>query len=113
LGSSRDWSSDVCSSDLIFQICSFVCLSHDGRTSMINRFARTAEETVPTGMYIRRAKRGSTDAALLIGTGKDLLEAVSVHILQQRYGYSFTSNFPTLLGQVFVALGLATPLDLV
>lgn len=62
--------------------------------------------------YIRRAKRGADDAALVTGTGKDLLEAVAAHILQQRYGgYSSTSNFPTLLGQVFVSLGLATPQD--
>jgi Abortive infection C-terminus len=62
--------------------------------------------------YIRRAKQGSDDAALVTGTGKDLLEAVAAHILQQRYGsYSPTSNFPTLLGQVFVALGLATPME--
>jgi hypothetical protein len=64
--------------------------------------------------YIRRAKQGSGDAALVSGTGKDLLEAVAAHILQQRYGsYSPTSNFPTLLGQVFVALGLATPMEAV
>ena len=62
--------------------------------------------------YIRRAKRGADDAALVTGTGKDLLEAVAAHILQQRYGgYSPTSNFPTLLGQVFGELGLATPQD--
>ena len=62
--------------------------------------------------YVRRAKRGSSDAALLAGTSKDLLEAVAAHILQQRYGaYPQTSNFPTLLGQVFVALGLATPME--
>lgn len=62
--------------------------------------------------YVRRAKKGSTDAALVTGTGKDLLEAVAAHILQQRYGsYSHQSNFPTLLGQVFVALNLATTAD--
>jgi Abortive infection C-terminus len=62
--------------------------------------------------YVRRAKRGAADAALVTGTGKDLLEAVAAHVLQQRYGsYAATSNFPTLLGQVFVALGLATPQD--
>jgi hypothetical protein len=59
--------------------------------------------------YVRRAKRGVQDAALLAGTGKDLLEAVAAHILEQRYGeYSTTANFPTLLGRVFVDLGLAT-----
>lgn len=62
--------------------------------------------------YVRRAKRGSNDAALVTGTGKDLLEATAGHILQQRYGsYSAQSNFPTLLGQVFVSLELATPAD--
>jgi hypothetical protein len=60
--------------------------------------------------YARRARRGSEDAALLIGTGKDLLEAVAAHILFERYGsYPQHANFPTLLGQTFVALGLATP----
>lgn len=64
--------------------------------------------------YIHRAKRGADDAALVTGTGKDLLEAVAAHILQQRFGtYSTTSNFQTLLGQVFVTLGLATPQDAV
>lgn len=59
--------------------------------------------------YIRRAKRGATDAALLVGTGKDLLEAVCGHIMQERVGYVPTTNFPTLLGQLFVEVGLATP----
>ena len=60
--------------------------------------------------YVRRAKKGSADAALVTGTGKDLLEAVAAHILKQRYGnYSQTSNFPTLLGQTFSDLGLSTP----
>jgi len=60
--------------------------------------------------YIRRAKRGVEDAALQIGTGKDLVEAVAAHVVQQKFGaYSPQSNFPTLLGQAFVALGLATP----
>ena len=60
--------------------------------------------------YVRRAKKGSTDAALVTGTGKDLLEAVAAHIIQDRYGnYSPTSNFPTLLGQAFSVLKLSTP----
>jgi hypothetical protein len=64
--------------------------------------------------YVRRAKRGVHDAALITGTGKDLLEAVAAHILEQRYGgYSTTSNFPTLLGRVFIELGLATPQETV
>lgn len=59
--------------------------------------------------YVRRAKRGSMDAALLVGTGKDLLEATAAHILMELYNnYSKQSNFPTLLGQSFLALGLST-----
>jgi hypothetical protein len=60
--------------------------------------------------YVRRAKRGADDAALVTGTGKDLLEATAAHILRERFGtYSSGANFPTLLGQAFVELGLATP----
>ncbi len=60
--------------------------------------------------YVRRARRGSEDAALLVGTGKDLLEAASAHIISERYGqYPEQSNFPTLLGQAFVAVGMTTP----
>jgi hypothetical protein len=60
--------------------------------------------------YVRRAQRGSEDAALLVGTGKDLLEATAAHVITQKYGqYSEQSNFPTLLGQAFTALNLATP----
>jgi Abortive infection C-terminus len=57
--------------------------------------------------YVRRARRGALDAALITGTGKDLVEAVAAHVLIQRYGtYSHNDNFPTLLGQAFVATGL-------
>jgi hypothetical protein len=57
--------------------------------------------------YVRRARRGVLDAALITGTGKDLVEAVAAHVLDQRFGsYSQSANFPTLLGQAFVALGL-------
>jgi hypothetical protein len=60
--------------------------------------------------YIRRAKRGADDAALFTGTGKDLLEATAAHVVQTKWGsYSHHDNFPTLLGQAFTALSLATP----
>ncbi len=69
-----------------------------------------AEVTSALKAYVRRANRGVMDAALVIGTGKDLLEATAAHILVERTGgYPTTSNFPTLLGQAFVNLGLATP----
>jgi hypothetical protein len=62
--------------------------------------------------YIRRAQRGIKDAALITGTGKDLLEAVAAHVLQEHYGsYVVRDNFPTLLGQAFVTMGLATSQD--
>lgn len=59
--------------------------------------------------YVRRARRGSEDAALLVGTAKDLLEATAAHVMQERYGaYPQQANLPTLLGQAFIALGLVT-----
>jgi hypothetical protein len=60
--------------------------------------------------YVRRAQRGSEDAALLVGTGKDLLEATAAHVINERFGqYPQHAHFPTILGQAFTALGLATP----
>jgi hypothetical protein len=62
--------------------------------------------------YVRRASRGASDAALVVGTGKDVLEAAAAYVLVSRYGtYCERANFPTLLGQAFAALGLATPQD--
>jgi hypothetical protein len=60
--------------------------------------------------YVRRAKRGAEDAALLAGTSKDLLEATAAHILVERNGtYPQGANFEGLLGMAFVSMGLATP----
>ncbi|HUX90165.1 MAG TPA: abortive infection family protein [Gallionellaceae bacterium] len=60
--------------------------------------------------YARRAQKGAQDAALLSGTGKDLLEATAAHILQTKWGsYSSGANFQGLLGQAYVALGLTVP----
>ena len=62
--------------------------------------------------YARRAQRGVADAALVAGTGKDLLEATAAHVLQGHYGsYPQGSNFQTLLGQAFSTLQMATPED--
>lgn len=60
-------------------------------------------------VYIRRAKKGASDAALLTGTSKDLLEAVAAHIVTRFLGKYQQSNFPTLLGLAFHLLGLSTP----
>jgi len=60
--------------------------------------------------YIRRAQAGSDDAALLVGTGKDLLEATARHALAVATGsYPSTYDFPTTLYQAFDRLSLAVP----
>ena len=60
--------------------------------------------------YVRRARRGSEDAALLVGTAKDLVEATAAHVIQARFGqYPQHSHFSALLGQAFVAVGMTTP----
>ena len=60
--------------------------------------------------YARRAQRGAQDAALVAGTGKDLLEATAAHVLMTlNGGYPSGVNFQSLLGQAFVALDLAVP----
>lgn len=73
------------------------------------------ELTVALAAYVRRAKRGAMDAALVTGTGKDLLEATAKHVLVMKFNTEPTiANFPTLLAQAFIAVGLptaATPKD--
>ena len=60
--------------------------------------------------YAQRAKKGSEDAALLSGTGKDLLEATAKHVIQTKFNYHQpNANFPALMGQAFAALNMATP----
>lgn len=57
--------------------------------------------------YVARAQRGHADSVLVVGTDKDLMEAVAAHVLSERFGsYSEQANFPTLLGQAFAAVGL-------
>ena len=60
--------------------------------------------------YIRRINLNPNDAALIVGTGKELDEATARHVLQERTGtYSATGNFPVTLSQAFTALGMAIP----
>lgn len=57
--------------------------------------------------YVVRAQRGYEDSVLLAGAGKDIIEAAAAHVVTERYGsYSEQADFPTLLGQAFVAVGL-------
>jgi hypothetical protein len=69
-----------------------------------------AELTDALGAYVRRAQAGATDAALVTGTGKDLLEAVARHVLVERTGtYNDRMDFPMTLYHAFYAVDLATP----
>jgi len=70
-----------------------------------------AAMTIALKAYVRRARKGVTDAALVTGTGKDLLEATAKHVLLERWGICPETTFPGLLGQAFVAVGLTTPHD--
>ncbi len=70
-----------------------------------------ARLTEALNAYVCRAKAGAQDAALVTGTGKDLLEAVVAHILTERIkGYPANKNFEGLLATVFLQLGLAPPI---
>jgi Abortive infection C-terminus len=70
------------------------------------------EVTDALASYVRRAARGGEDDALVIGTSKDLVEATAAHVLVEKWGsYSTSASFETLLGQAFVAVGLAVPGD--
>lgn len=70
------------------------------------------EYTEALMLNVKRAKNGVEDAAFLVGIGKDLLEAVSLHVLEKKWGsIPDYKNFPLLLGQAFAALGIKTPQD--
>ena len=87
-----------------------IILGPDGIvTPMLFDTLPMVEQEKALKVYVERTKRGVEDAALLVGTGKDLLEAVSAYVLQEKWGSTPSfMNFPTLLGQAFTALDLAT-----
>jgi len=59
---------------------------------------------------VRRARRGADDAELVIGTSKNLEEAVARHVLTEvTGGYSPAMDFVSTLYMAFDRLGLATP----
>lgn len=71
-----------------------------------------SELTAALHAYAVRAQRGSEDAALLMGTGKDLMEATAAHVLATIAidgRYPVSANFKALLGMAFTSLGLAVP----
>ncbi len=70
----------------------------------------TAEINEALRRYVRRIRSGSTDAALITGSGKDLLEAVARQVLVNKTGsYDERMGFPGTLFQAFDLKGLATP----
>lgn len=86
-------------------------LSEDGEFSGIILEELDGVEAVDTlKAYARRARRGVGDAALVVGTSKDLMEAVAKYAIYRSRGvYPSQMNFPTLMGQAFMELGLAIP----
>lgn len=86
-------------------------LAEDGNLSAkVLGALRGAEMTAALRAYAVRAQKGAEDAALVAGTGKDLLEATAAHVLQTlNGGYPTGANFQALLGMAFIALELAVP----
>jgi Abortive infection C-terminus len=67
-----------------------------------------AELTEALWAYVRRAREGAGDDALVVGTDKDLLEAVARHALVETTGgYATRENFPATIYQAFERLGLS------
>ena len=86
-------------------------LSEDGnlRPAILDNLPEE-EMTQALLAYAQRARKGVLDAALLVGTGKDLLEAVAKHVLTVKWNISDPKgNFPSILGQAFIALEMKTP----
>lgn len=115
-GGFRDTSPNYVGTDAIADLCSAlrpegIVLGEDGSISPValdNLSGRNLTQALRG--YVNRAKKGIEDAALAVGTSKDLMEAVSAHVIQELWGsYPTTSNFPSLLGQAFVALDMSTP----
>ena len=95
-----------------FAVEGFVLTSDGELTPKVLDSLSGAELTAALSAYVRRAQRGAGDAALLTGTGKDLLEATAAHVLLEVWNNSNPPhNFPTLLGQAFAAAGLKTSQD--
>jgi Abortive infection C-terminus len=59
--------------------------------------------------YVRRAQVGATDAALVTGTGKDLLEATARRVLDNAGDGYPGHDFPGTLYHAFCAVGLVPP----
>lgn len=81
----------------------------DGTYNLINLEALSGRDLAKAlRIYVRRAQLGAEDAALLIGTSKDLVEATAKHVLLCIRGQCPQTNFSALLGMAFVALNMKT-----
>lgn len=82
------------------------------RLKVIDNLSGT-ELTDALRSYVNRVNFNPDDAALQVGTGKELDEATARHVLEQKLGSYPTSgrvsNFPYTLTQAFTLLGLETP----
>ncbi|WP_430418342.1 abortive infection family protein [Methylibium petroleiphilum] len=88
----------------------FVLAEDGGLSPKLLTSLHGVQLTEALAAYARRAQRGAEDAALVAGTGKDLLEATAAHALETLQGrYPANANFQGLLGMAFVALELAVP----
>jgi hypothetical protein len=82
-----------------------VVLSQDGTLTPTSLDGLSGRQlTKALKLYVLRAKKGHEDAALLVGTSKDLMEAVASHIVEEEFGNYSYMHFPMLMGQAFTAL---------
>lgn len=71
---------------------------------------RGEELTAALWSYVQRARTGASDAPLVLGTTKDLLEAVARHVLTETTGsYPTSESVQMTLFHAFDRLGLTTP----
>lgn len=68
-----------------------------------------ADLTAALDSYVTRARTGAEDAALLVGTSKDLLEATARHVLVQTTGAYQSRDFASTLYLAYDRLGLLQP----
>ena len=69
-----------------------------------------AELTEALWTYVRRARSGASDQPQVVGTAKDLAEAVARHVLVESGGeYAPGMGFPGTLYHAYLQLGMAAP----
>lgn len=93
-----------------FEAEGFVLAADGSLSAKVLESMRGPELTEALCRYAERARKGAEDAALLFGTGKDLLEATAAHVLTAINGnYSANLGFQSLLGMAFISLEMAVP----